>query len=211
MSNPETIIHRSNCFKLLAACFYEPDKKMFLEEKVTENLSGLFITLDPEMAQNAQQLTETFESSLEEQLKVDYASLFVGPFALLAAPYGSVYLEAGGRVQGESTVAVQRCYDEAGLSLDIQEPADHIAIELEYMSYLSLREGEAVSAGRNADARKLWEMQARFLGQFMSWVPYFCQRIEQGAMTDFYKKLAQCLASFFQHCKNEYIVEPITL
>ena len=30
-----------------------------------------------------------------EALKVDFARLFVGPYKLLAAPYGSVYLEQG--------------------------------------------------------------------------------------------------------------------
>jgi len=206
MDNPETIILRSNCFKLLAACFYEPDKKLFLEEKVTENLGELLGILEPVMAESAAQLPGTFQSSSEEQLRVDHAALFVGPFTLLAPPYGSVYLETGGRVQGKSTLGAEGCYDEAGLSLDMQEPADHIAIELEFMSYLSWQQAEAVVADRKVDSRKSLELQTRFFNQFMLWIPAFCERIEEGAMTDYYKKVAQCLAQFFHHCKKEYLV-----
>lgn len=209
MTNLESIMNRSNCFKLLAACFYEPDKKMFLEEKVTDNLSELLKSINSELGESAKDIKNDFENSSEERLKIDYAALFVGPFQLLAAPYGSIYLEAGGRVLGESTLAVQKCYEEAGLSLAIQEPADHIAIELEFMHYLAVQEAEATSSGQAKDAQILKTIQSQFLNQFMAWVPEFCERIEKGAQTNYYKGLGRCLASFYMYCKNEDITEAL--
>ena len=34
------------------------------------------------------------EALSQEQLSIDHAALFVGPFELIAAPYGSVYQKA---------------------------------------------------------------------------------------------------------------------
>lgn len=209
MTSPEIIIQRSNCFKLLAACFYEPDKKMFLEENVLQNLSKLLTFCDPELGESGEDLKKSFEKSSEEQLKVDHAALFIGPFELLAAPYGSIYLEAGNRVLGESTLAVQKYYEEAGLSTDIQEPADHIAIELEFLHYLAVQEAEAISLDREQKASNMRTIQSHFLSRFMGWVPEFCERIERGALTDYYKSLGLCLASFYRYCKNEYSAVPI--
>lgn len=208
MTYSEIALRRSNCFKLLAACFYEPDKTLLQEEKVTENLRDLFCALDPEISARLKQLAEALANYSEKQLKVDYASLFVGPFELLAVPYGSVYLEKGGRVLGESTLAVQKWYEDAGLSLDVQEPADHIAIELEFLFYLSAREAEAWGSGRDADARGFRTLQEQFITDFMGWVPDFCKRIEKGAQTEFYQLLAQYFASFFQYCQKEFFSEP---
>jgi len=53
-----------------------------------------------------------------ETLEVDYARLFVGPFNLMAPPYGSVYLEGGRQVMGASTADVQKRYRAAGLDID---------------------------------------------------------------------------------------------
>lgn len=207
MLNPEIIINRANCFKLLAACLYEPDKKMFGEERVIEKLQELFSSMGPAFKEVIQQLPDAFENSSEEQLKVDYAALFVGPFELLAPPYGSIYLEKGGRVHGESTVAVRKHYEQAGLSIDIQEPADHIAVELEFMYYLAIQEAQAVSSGNNKEGQKLQGMQEQFMQQFMGWVPELCERMEKHALTAYYKLLARCLSLFLLHCRNVSVTE----
>ncbi len=64
-----------------------------------------------------------------EELTIDHARLFVGPFALLAPPYGSVYLEGERRLMGDSTLAAGECYNEVGLEL---AAATRIFIESEF-------------------------------------------------------------------------------
>ncbi|MFN2356106.1 MAG: molecular chaperone, partial [Desulfopila sp.] len=81
-------------------------------------------------------MEQAIHESRHQDLLVEYARLFVGPFELLAPPYGSVYLETGRRLMGDSTIAVQHMYTNAGLTLDVQEAPDHIALELEFMHYL---------------------------------------------------------------------------
>lgn len=207
MTNSTDVLNRSNCFKLFAACLYEPDKKMFMEENVLTNLQTLVNLVDPVLAEKVTQLRNAFEDSSEEKLKVDHAALFIGPFELQAPPYGSVYLEKGGTVLGETTVAVQHFYDQHGLSLDIKEPADHIAIELEFLSLLAAREAEARESRNDEDTENNNKAQTSFFGEFMFWVPEFCNRIERYAHTDYYRTFGQCLALFYAYCKTIYLAQ----
>ena len=64
-----------------------------------------------------------------EALTIDFARLFVGPYKLLAAPYGSVYLDSGRTTMGDSTLDVKSRYCEAGLNAatNFKEAPDHIA------------------------------------------------------------------------------------
>ena len=80
-------------------------------------------------------------------LKVDFAKLFVGPYQLMAAPYGSVYLDDGRTLMGDSTFDVKNRYREEGLDTakDFKDAPDHITAELEFMYYLVFKEIEAFS------------------------------------------------------------------
>ena len=82
----------------------------------------------------------------EEELLVEYARLLVGPNELPAPPYGSVYLEEGRKVMGESTARVMEFYKAEGLSMNeqFQNLPDHITAEMEFMYYLAYHEVEAL-------------------------------------------------------------------
>ncbi|MBT8334038.1 MAG: molecular chaperone TorD family protein, partial [Deltaproteobacteria bacterium] len=127
MADQREIINRGNCFKLLAACFYEPDKDLLLEEQVCENLSKLLDTWASGAAKAAGEMALSLKTCSQDQLSIDHAALFVGPFELIAAPYGSVYKEQYRQVMGETTIDVLRFYQDAGLAVEIKEPPDHIA------------------------------------------------------------------------------------
>lgn len=204
MSNPEIILTRANCCKLLAACFYEPDTALLIEEKVCENLIRLLQILSPEALAAAHELKNAMESNNQQQLSIDHASLFVGPFELLAPPYGSIYLEHQRQVQGKSTVDIQRYYQEAGLKVNIHEPADHIAIELEFMYYLMVQETDALVANDRDKATELHNTQARFFSSAMTWIPEFCTLLRAGATTTFYTALADCIEIFHISCSRYY-------
>ncbi|SHO52241.1 TorD/DmsD family molecular chaperone [Desulfopila aestuarii] len=193
----DEILDRGNCFKLLAACFYEPEKKLFIEEALCDKLHGLLEKCAPGAAGHVKTMQESLLKLEEQQLKIDYSALFVGPFELIAAPYGSIYLENERKVMGESTLAVQRFYENSGLMLDIQEPPDHIAIELEFMSFLCISEAEALTTGDMETAIRQRELQVDFATTMMSWIPLLAENIQAGAQTEYYKALASCLERFY--------------
>ncbi|MCP4339896.1 MAG: molecular chaperone TorD family protein [Desulfobulbaceae bacterium] len=205
MNEINKTIQRSDCFKLLAACFYEPDRTLLIEERVGENLGLLLDNLTPTGARAARQMQTTIVELAQEKMSIDHAALFLGPFELLAPPYGSVYIEKNRRVMGESSVNAARYYQEAELSVDIKEPPDHIVIELEFMYYLCNKEANAVQNGQHAEVNDLRELQARFYYHAIKpWAGDFCAAIRAGTDNGFYVNLADCLDSFLSSCENIY-------
>jgi TorA maturation chaperone TorD len=134
-----------------------------------------------------------------EDLMVEHARLFVGPQQVIAPPYGSVYLEEGRRVMGDSTLKARQTYQEAGLHLDpdFKELPDHIAVELEFLYFLTAKGVEAAAAGKVEESRRYDSAREVFLDQHLRrWVPPFCARVAEGTESDFYRDLAECLTAF---------------
>lgn len=192
---------RGECYRLLAACFYMPQKQLFHEEKLFENLSDLFNLVCPEAGVFATQMKEAIADYSEEELSIEYAKLFVGPFELGAAPYGSIYLDAGKNVMGDSTMETAKIYKETGLTLDknFKELPDHIAVELEFIYFLIYRELEELEKSRHEKALFYIEKQKSFFNDFLvQWVPPFSEKIKKATSNRFYRALAQCLLSFIE-------------
>ncbi len=208
MTDQNEITARGNCFKLLAACFYEPDKAMFIEHQVCENIKKLSNDCASNAANHAGKMDVYLKTLTQEQLSIDHAALFVGPFELLAAPYGSVYTEDTRQVMGKSTIDVLNFYETAGLSVEIKEPPDHIAIELEFMYYLCSKEATAVHDNKSEDARKLRKQQVDFYFDALKpWAEKFCEAIRAGTDNGFYINLADCLEHFLASCEHIYSLD----
>lgn len=197
MNSRNNTILRSDCYKLLAACFYEPEKNLLVEERVCENLADLLARHDPDAGRAAAEMALALQDLAQEQLSIDHAALFIGPFELIAAPYGSVYMDQGRRIMGDSTLGVLRFYQDAGLAVEGGEPADHIVIELEFMYYLANREAAAMADGLEDDAARYRERQMLFFSQYLQpWILHFCRSIRSGTENPFYRSLADCLDRF---------------
>jgi putative dimethyl sulfoxide reductase chaperone len=190
---------RGECFRLLAACFYPPQPSLWKQEALLENLTDLLTRTCPGAAEHARRMRESLSHGDAEELAVEHARLFVGPQRVIAPPYGSVYLEEGRRVMGESTRDAVRAYEEAGLRLDadFKELPDHVAVELEFAYYLTSKGVEAAEAGNAEEARSHESAREAFLDRHLRrWVPQFCTSIAEGTENAFYSNLAKCLAAF---------------
>lgn len=205
MHNHDEIQRRADCFRLLAACFCQPERELFIEEDVCPNLVSLLQPLSPEAGKAARAMAEALEHLDQERLSVDHAALFLGPFELAAAPFGSVYLEQGRRLMGDSTMAVRRCYEEAGLAVEIAEAPDHVALELEFMYYLLSCQATALAACREREAADFELRQQEFFLRFLHpWMDDFCRAIRSGTANPFYLALGDCLGLFIAACRPTY-------
>ena len=193
---------RGECFRLLAACFYPPQPALWKQEALLENLTELLTRTCPGAAEHARRMQESLVRGNAEELAVEHARLFVGPQRVIAPPYGSVYVEEGRRVMGESTLDALRIYEKAGLRLDadFKELPDHVAVELEFAYYVTSRGVRAAEAGDAEEARIYESARETFLDRHLRrWVAPFCARIAEGTESDFYRSLARCLAAFIVH------------
>jgi len=188
MSEPLDKAHaRAGAYRLLSECYHPPDASLL--QKLTQRVKAP--GRDP-----FARLPAVGHADVDE-LQKDYAALFVGPFGIAAPPYGSVYMESGGRVCGDSTADAEARYRAEGLAVTIKEPADHIAIEMEYMYLLVSREIAAVQAGLHDIAADYRAKQHDFLGLHLGvWAPAIAQRIVENAQTIFYRCIAQATQNF---------------
>ncbi len=190
---------RGDCFRLLAVCFYPPERKVLLEEGVLENLHRLLGKVCPEAASCSEGMAGALLQASEEELAVAHAKLFVGPFALQAPPYGSLYLDTRKRLMGDSTMEVLKMYQRAGLALsgDFKDAPDHIAAELEFMYFLIAKEIQALRQGDRIDAFGYLKMQQEFHDKYLRpWMEPFVERIRAASEHEFYALLAESLSTF---------------
>jgi TorA maturation chaperone TorD len=183
---------RANVYRVLADCFLPPAQ---LDRTALSLLVNEIGSFSPALGAQAQALCETFPPADDptwEALRVAHARLFVGPFDLLAPPYGSVYLDGERIVMGPSTLEVQQHYLAAGV--DIQDeasgPPDHVVMELEFMYFLAYQ-CATTQEGRYLDASKAF-LQAHLA----RWFPAFAARVQEHAPHAFYRALALVAAGF---------------
>lgn len=190
---------RGDCYRFLSACFYLPQKEIFLEEGLLQNLTNGLKQINPDTAVLSNEMERAFLQYSDEELAVEYSKLFVGPYGLKAPPYGSVYLDKERRVMGDSTIEVIKIYEEAGLSIsdDFKELPDHIAAELEFMYFLIFKEIEALERHELYTAMQFLEMQNKFLKKFLwRWIQPFTEKIKEGTKNKFYHGLSDCVTNF---------------
>ncbi len=181
-----------NIYSALSGCYFPPD----------ENLAGLVIQLEenlrswvPKAREPMASMTNYLKkqnSGLTEMI-IDYSRLFLGPFGVLAPPFGSVYLNPGKKmIMDETTEEVAEMYRQAGLHMDedFNNPADHITVELEFMHYLHHQEQAALNDSNNHKAHEFQTFRQKFFREHIGkWGPVFAAKVEQAAQTDFYKGL----------------------
>lgn len=188
---------RAEGFRILAECYYPPGPGL---KALANELDRCLIPVCPQTEHSIEAMQDEIRREEEPtRWSVDFARLFVGPFGVLAPPYGSVYLDGENRVMGSSTIHVLDLYREMnlGISEEFHEAADHVAAELEFMHFLSFKEGEAADRGDMEGARLFARKQKEFLGRHLgAWVCEFTDRIKAHAETDFYRSLAECTRAF---------------
>jgi len=141
----------------------------------------------------------TTESTLTD-LAVDYARIFLGVSRGSAAfPYESVYTSESRMFMQESRDEVLTVFRAEGLDRaeDFNEPEDHIALEFEFMAFLSQKTIDALQEGEDEDVVRYLEKQNAFLEEhILTWVPDFCRDVDRFAKTDFYKAAAKITQGF---------------
>lgn len=178
---------REKAYQLLAELYALPEDGIF------EQLADLQDVLESVCLEAAEFVAAMRVEIPIDELEVDYTKLLLGPFKVLAPPYGSVYLHNAGTVIGPSTVDARTRYQTFGLDTAeiFKDAPDHVKAELEFMYYLIFQQIEALKESDFESALGFVEAQYAFLSDHLgAWVAEFTAKIEKHAETDFYKHLA---------------------
>jgi len=189
---------REDIYRLLAACYYSPTASL-LEENCCGSLASLLERVAPDASHYASDAAALGGKSSLQSLTVEHARLFIGPFQLVAPPYGSIHLDGARTVMGDSTAMVAAFYHSCGLHLadDFHELPDHFTVELEFMSFLAFKQRQAEISSNKSEVARYISLQREFLERFlMPWLEPFTSAIITDGEAPFYEAIARCTAAF---------------
>jgi len=169
-----------NNIELLSAIFRGPDSDAWaaIIETGLPELSAHAPKQAGDITRSLQKLQDSLPASTGiSDLETEYVRLFVAGRGGIVAPlYESCHLGDSSQVMGTAALAMQSRLKDCGLevSLDSNEPPDHIALELEYLYHLLVTGWSEENPELEAKART-------FVSQIMlPWVRRFCAALHQG-------------------------------
>jgi len=175
--------------------------KMFQKPPLRETLNNLGIQIP----------LETDNHELLQALTEEYTRLFIGPGKHLP-PYASVQKKPGaGLLNGPEAAAIRRFIKGTGFKFNIafKDYPDHISAELEYMDTLIQREHEALIAGDIEEAEHSRIIQKNLFEEHLdTWIPMYCDLVEDSAKHSFYRQLAAC-ASMFMSLERDFHIHTV--
>lgn len=162
--------------RVLGALFYYPPDAPEVAPLVAAFTAGEWADQWPLPSQELQPLVTTFATNSDESLAQAYQRLFVGPWALPAPPWGSVWLDRESVLFGESTLALRQWMRENSIAFDSRqnEPEDHFGTLLLLAAWLS-------EHGRHSECEQLlaWHL--------LPWATRFITLFTENAGHPFYQ------------------------
>ena len=157
---------------------------------LADDLSDLVTTLNYPAADHLGNLRrEVAKVSDHLALLQAYSQLFLAPPAPVTLNAGR-YLD--GAVMGRATVAIEKCYRDAGLDRagSFHDLPDHVALQLEFVAYLCASEAACGTPALRADD---------FLASFVRyWAPPFVAALERACTREDPARVYLCLARLLQ-------------
>ncbi|MGV2990079.1 molecular chaperone TorD [Vibrio sp. E150_011] len=132
------------------------------------------------------------------ELSADFCDLFLKSDKHGALPYASMYIGESGLLNDKPANDMTELLKKhnVAVSEDLNEPADHLAIELDFLGNLIIRSNELESEAHINNA--LLE-QADYLNQhLMTWLPQFEKKCKEYDEFGFYAAVATLLIAFCQ-------------
>lgn len=129
----------------------------------------------------------------------DYARIFVGPAALPAPPWESVYRDRKRMLMTVTTLSVREYYRAYGYEAQqyLHVPDDHLALELDFLSALAQEALDARAAGNEDAAQQAFEAGTSFLNAHLAlWIDGFAADLREHDGSPFYCAAADALAAF---------------
>ncbi|TKF24105.1 molecular chaperone TorD [Vibrio genomosp. F6] len=132
------------------------------------------------------------------ELSADYCDLFLKSDKNVALPYASMYIGKQGLLNDVPAQEMAALMSKHGIAVSesLNEPADHIAIELDFLGNLIIRSNELEQEKHLDDA--LIEQESFIQTHILSWIPQFSAKCDQYDEFGFYASVAQVLVAFCQ-------------
>jgi DMSO reductase family type II enzyme chaperone len=198
------VVLRQALYRFFGSLFLYPDEELIanLQDGSGELLASEELWKDQFYAAKLNELIENilaFDVDNRKTIVDEYNRLFlVKP---KAPPYETSFISILGQSEGTIAADISGYYSTVGLivSPSINELPDHIAIELEFMSFLCERELLALKDGNDADAVVAQNEQRRFMSEHLArWYPQFAKKVLSETDEKLFKSLIQSVFVFLR-------------
>lgn len=134
----------------------------------------------------------------QSELSADFCDLFLKSDKHGALPYASMYIGKSGLLNDEPAKEMAELMMKNGVAIDkeLNEPADHIAIELDFLGNLIIRSNER---DQEESLEAALSEQAQFIQTYiLSWTPQFAKKCQQADEFGFYAAASALLVAFLE-------------
>ncbi|KHT44828.1 molecular chaperone TorD [Vibrio sinaloensis] len=132
------------------------------------------------------------------ELAADFCDLFLKSDRDSALPYASMYVGKSGLLNDEPAREMEALMQKHGVQVDenLNEPADHIAIELDFLGNLIIRSNELES---DVEMENALEEQDKFINHaLLNWVPKFAAKCKTLDDFGFYSAIVMLMVAFME-------------
>jgi len=199
---------KATLHSLLAAALNYPDLPLVVRFKSGDFVDVLLeslLTSGHSLGEDIEKLKKNCEADqslgdaeLLLELERDYTRMFFASKPRLAHLFESVYRE--GRLLQDSTFEIARLYYDAGLAPteEFRLPPDHIALELEFLSFLYFKEIEGIENGDEEVEEYAKELQSLMIEKHLrAFALNIATKVSLHAKTPFYKMVAAVIQSYY--------------
>ena len=215
-NNAGLALLRSRLYQLLAGAFLHPNEEFsktvgdgsFCLE-MAQLLKGIIQSKNPRLLDEWQQLAERTLSP--EELLESYQQIFSHTISQSCPPCEMEYERTHVFQLTQQLADLSGFYRAFGAQLVERsgERVDHVAVQMEFMSWLTLKEAY-FSQVENDEARKIIvDAQRKFFKDHLGrWAQLFLQKVLRQHPANFYRLIADSAVSFLEFEKNLLGVNP---
>ncbi|GAB7021059.1 TorD/DmsD family molecular chaperone [Halostagnicola bangensis] len=214
---PDTHVHRARLYKLASLAFDRPGGDLEdalvsgdFADQLVESAEAL---ADDQLCDHAEAVVEaapTDPDCVDERYS-DWATLFGFEKGGEIQQYQIEYAP-GTLVTSTDTLAdISGFYKAFGLSLepDKRERSDHLCLQLEFLSHLSLQTASLKLDGDETGLEIVTDAQGAFLEDHLGrWIPRFSETVQEDSGVAFYRTLAELVERLVELDADRFGVEP---
>lgn len=206
VSKAEQLVAHQLAYSFLSKAYYELPEAEFINLLAEQRLFDEWLLgSDDESTKVGLELLKSFCEQWDDTqlvaLNTDYTRLFIGPGAMFAPPWESVYRSAEHLIFDKQTLQVRQRYQAYGMPIPKLhvEPEDHFGLELRFVAYLCNLGINALEQNRGDQLLQIEaEVQSFLRDHVLQWSEALLSRVIEKAQTDYYRGIAYltrgCLA-----------------
>ncbi|MGD8109012.1 molecular chaperone TorD [Vibrio sp. TRT 21S02] len=179
----------------------ETDIEQYHSPEIRAFLTGLgenesLKTASDKLIDALNRLMDREDAQLE--LAADFCDIFLKSDKDSALPYASMYVGKSGLLNDEPAKEMQTIMEQHGIAIDknLNEPADHIAIELDFLGNLIIRSNELEQERHMEEA--LAEQEQFIKKHILNWTPQFSDKCQSLDEFGFYAAISQLTIAFLE-------------